>query len=120
MLATSSQVSNISPSTSHHDQSNHGSTQWNVVESTPTNMHLKKLESSDHCTTSDESDDDVSSGSGEMYDPSSSDESSNSNLSSSPPFTSNTNNAENQQDETQLCEQSPTVRGKKRKRNVEN
>ncbi|CAG9571813.1 unnamed protein product [Danaus chrysippus] len=83
-------------------------------------MHLKKLESSEHGTTSDESDDVVSSGSGEMYDPSSSDESSDSNLSPSSPITSTTNNAETQPDETQLHEPSPTVRGKKRTRNVEN
>lgn len=116
MPAISTQVTNISPSTSNHDQSNHGSIQWNVVQSTPTTMSLKKLDSSEyceHCTTSDESDDVVSSGSGEMCDPSSSDESSSSNSSSSPPLTSNTDNAENQQDETQLSERSPTVRGKK-------
>lgn len=129
MPALSTQVTNQpstshhdppAPSTSHHDQSNHGSIQWNVVQSTPTTMCLKKLDSSEHCTTSDECDDVVSSGSGEMYDPSSSDESSSSNSSSSPPLTSNTNNAENQQDETQLSERSPTVRGKKRTRNFEN
>ncbi|KAL3287120.1 hypothetical protein HHI36_001601 [Cryptolaemus montrouzieri] len=84
MPALSTQVTNIPPSTTHHDPSN-------GTLATPATMILKELDSAEHCTTSDESDDVVSSGSSEMYAPSTS-ESLSSNSSPSPPSTSNTNN----------------------------
>lgn len=113
MSSVSTQViTNISPSTSHHDQSDNGSMQWNVVQSTPTTMSLKKVDYLENCSSSDDYHDIVSSGSGELYDPASTDESS----LSVPPLPCYTDNAENQQDETQ---RSPKVRGKKRTRNVE-
>lgn len=95
-----------------HDQPNQCGAKWNIVQSTSTTVSLKKVDSPELCTSSDESEV-YSSGSGEMYEPSSSGKPSSSD--SSPPrqLVSNTNNVENQPNEAQLGERSPTVRGKK-------
>lgn len=64
-----------------HDQPNQCGVRWNTTQSTSTTVSLKKMDSPEDCTTSDEYDDVFSSDSGEIYEPSSSDKPSSSDLS---------------------------------------